>query len=101
NYFIVDRKTELINYKGFQVLPSELESILLKHDAVADAVVLGYYSEEEATEIPIAYVAVKNGYGQSQSLAREIQFFVDEKVAPHKKLRGGILLIDKIPKSET
>ncbi|CAG8513430.1 14607_t:CDS:2, partial [Racocetra fulgida] len=64
-----------------------------------DAVVLGYYSEEEATEIPIAYVVIKNGYEQSQSLAREIQFFVDEKVAPHKKLRGGILLIDKIPKN--
>ncbi|CAG8541019.1 9806_t:CDS:2 [Racocetra fulgida] len=92
---------ELINYKGFQVIPSELEYILLTHDAVADAVVLGYFSEEEATEIPIAYVAIKNGYEQSQSLAREIQFFVDENVAPHKKLRGGILLIDKIPKSVT
>ncbi|CAG8836612.1 9383_t:CDS:2, partial [Racocetra persica] len=101
NYFFVDRKAELIIYKGFQVMPSELEYILLTHDAVADAVVLGYYSEEEATEVPMAYVVIKNGYDQPQSLAREIQFFVDEKVAPHKKLRGGILLIDKIPKSET
>ncbi|CAG8599655.1 13249_t:CDS:10 [Cetraspora pellucida] len=86
---------------GDIVIPSELESILLTHDAVIDAIVLGYYSEEEATEIPIAYVVIKNGYEQSQSLVREIQFFVDEKVEPHKKLRGGILLIDKIPKSET
>ncbi|CAG8645289.1 26322_t:CDS:10 [Dentiscutata erythropus] len=84
---------------GFQVAPSELESILLTHDAVSDAGVTGYYSEEEATEIPIAYVTIKDGYEKSQSLAEEIRSFVDEKVAPHKKLRGGILFIDKIPKN--
>ncbi|KAF0554944.1 acetyl-CoA synthetase-like protein [Gigaspora margarita] len=34
NFFIVDRKKELIKYKGFQVAPAELEAILLTHDAV-------------------------------------------------------------------
>ncbi|CAG8611510.1 14526_t:CDS:2 [Dentiscutata erythropus] len=85
---------------GFQVAPSELESVLLTHDAVSDAAVIGYYSEEEATEIPVAYVIIKEGYEQSQALAKEIQSFVNEKVAQHKKLRGGVLLIDRIPKSE-
>ncbi|CAG8653974.1 19213_t:CDS:2 [Racocetra fulgida] len=91
---------ELIRYKDFYVPPSELESILLTHDAVSDAVVVGYYSEEEATEIPIAYVTIKNVHEQSQALAKEIQSFVDDKVAPHKQLRGGILFIDKIPRCD-
>ncbi|CAG8787847.1 11713_t:CDS:2, partial [Racocetra fulgida] len=65
-----------------------------------DAAVIGYNSEEEETEIPIAYVTIRNGYDKSQALAEEIQSFVDEKVAPYKKLRGGILFIDIIPKSE-
>ncbi|CAG8446414.1 12062_t:CDS:10 [Acaulospora morrowiae] len=99
NYFIVDRKKELINYKGFQVSPSELESILLTHDAVSDAAVIGYYSEEEASEIPIAYITIKNEYEQSQTLAAKIKSFVGEKVVPQKKLRGGIFFIDKIPKN--
>ncbi|CAG8706688.1 10325_t:CDS:10 [Dentiscutata erythropus] len=99
NCFIVDRKKELINYKGFQVSPSELESILLTHDAVSDAAVIGYYSEKEATEIPTAYVTIKNEYEQSQALAKEIQSFVDEKVISYKKLGGGIFFIDKIPKN--
>ncbi|CAG8494782.1 25004_t:CDS:10 [Dentiscutata erythropus] len=86
---------------GFQVAPAELEAVLLTHDAVSDAAVIGYYYEEEATEIPIAYVSIKSGYEQSQALAREIQSFVDGKVAQHKKLRGGILFIDRIPKSES
>ncbi|KAF0561670.1 acetyl-CoA synthetase-like protein [Gigaspora margarita] len=36
-YFIIERKKELIKYKDFYVAPSELESILLTHDAVSDA----------------------------------------------------------------
>ncbi|CAG8514232.1 14834_t:CDS:10, partial [Dentiscutata erythropus] len=101
NFFIVDRKKELIKYKGFNVAPAELEAVLLTHNAVLDAAVIGYYSEEKATEMPIAYVTIKYGYEQSQALAKEIQSFVDEKVAPHKKLRGGILFVDKIPKSDS
>ncbi|KAL7261361.1 hypothetical protein ACSBR1_006914 [Camellia fascicularis] len=38
--FIVDRIKELIKYKGFQVAPAHLESILLTHPSVADAAVI-------------------------------------------------------------
>ncbi|RIB11178.1 hypothetical protein C2G38_2204141 [Gigaspora rosea] len=99
NYFIVDRNKEMIKGLGFHVTPSELESILLTHAAVSDAAVIGYYSEKDATELPTAYVTIKNGYKQSRALAEEIQSFVDEKVLPYKRLRGGILFIDRIPKN--
>ncbi|RIB21632.1 hypothetical protein C2G38_1999103, partial [Gigaspora rosea] len=99
NFFVVDRKKEMIKYQDFYVAPSELESILLTHEAVSDAAVIGYYSEKVATEIPTAYVTIKNGYKQSQALAEEIQSFVDEKVLPYKKLRGGTIFIDRIPKN--
>ncbi|RIB13036.1 hypothetical protein C2G38_2099411 [Gigaspora rosea] len=101
NFYIVDRKKELIKYKGFQVAPAELEAILLTHDAISDAAVLGHYSEKEATEIPKAYVTIKSGYKQSQDLAAEIKSFVDKKVTSHKKLRGGVYFVDEIPKSDS
>ncbi|RIB29748.1 hypothetical protein C2G38_2238722 [Gigaspora rosea] len=66
-----------------------------------DAAVIGYYSEKETTEIPTAYVTIKNGHKQSHALAKEIQSFVDEKVLPYKRLIGGILFIDKISKNVT
>ncbi|CAG8728740.1 27217_t:CDS:10 [Dentiscutata erythropus] len=100
NFILAGRKKELIKFRDFHVIPFELESILLKHDAVSGAVVIGYYSEEEATEIPIAYVTIKNGHEQSQTLAKKIQSFVDEKVASYKRLRGGVLFIDRIPQNE-
>jgi long-chain acyl-CoA synthetase len=38
--YIVDRKKELIKYKGYQVPPAELEALLMEHPAVADAAVI-------------------------------------------------------------
>lgn len=51
-YYIVDRRKELIKYKGFQVPPAELESVLLTHPEIADAAVIGVDSVKEATELP-------------------------------------------------
>ncbi|XP_031102639.1 4-coumarate--CoA ligase-like 7 isoform X2 [Ipomoea triloba] len=38
--YIVDRIKELIKYKGFQVAPAELESLLISHPEIVDAVVI-------------------------------------------------------------
>ncbi|EJT98516.1 acetyl-CoA synthetase-like protein [Dacryopinax primogenitus] len=103
-YFIVDRKKELIKYKGFQVPPAELEGLLLSHPQVEDAAVIGLMSKAEATELPRGYIVPKGGlssldtHAQSQ-LAIEIQEWVKSKVAYHKQLRGGVVCIDIIPKS--
>ncbi|KAF7334756.1 4-coumarate--CoA ligase-like 7 [Mycena sanguinolenta] len=55
-FYLVDRKKELIKYKGFQVAPAELESVLLTHPEIADVAVIGVESHEQATELPRAYV---------------------------------------------
>ncbi|CAG8559105.1 34873_t:CDS:10, partial [Racocetra persica] len=101
NCFIVDRVKELIKFKGFQVAPAELESILLSHPAVLDAAVIPYFSEKELTEYPTACVVLKAKYEKTLKLAKEIQKFVDDNVSPHKKLRGGVLFTDSIPKSDS
>ena len=46
--WVLDRKKELIKYKGFQVPPAELEGLLIEHPAVADAAVIGKADEEFA-----------------------------------------------------
>lgn len=92
HFFIVDRLKELIKYKGFQVAPAELESLLLSHPAIADAAVIPI-ADEEAGELPKAFIVLKG-----QATADEIMNFVEEHVAPHKKIRE-VEFIDKIPKS--
>ncbi|CAB5369665.1 unnamed protein product [Rhizophagus irregularis] len=99
NFYLIDRAKELIKYKGFQVPPAELESILLTHTSIADAAVIGVYSEEHATEYPTAYVKLQPNVPQSDQLKKEIEDFIAQKVANYKRLRGGVLFIDQIPKS--
>ncbi|KAI9493746.1 hypothetical protein BDB00DRAFT_871993 [Zychaea mexicana] len=103
NLYIVDRIKELIKYKGFQVAPVELESVLLQCPYVSDAGVIGIDDESQGTEVPMAFVTLPEklkGQGNSGVLAKKIEEWVDERVANHKRLRGGVRIIDEIPKSE-
>ncbi|OZJ01376.1 hypothetical protein BZG36_05625 [Bifiguratus adelaidae] len=95
-FYIVDRKKELIKYKGLQVAPAELENHLLTHPDVIDAAAIPLYDPSQATELPLAFVVLRDG---AKTHPDEIRAYVDGKVANHKKLRGGVRIIDAIPKS--
>jgi 4-coumarate--CoA ligase len=93
---IHDRKKELIKYKGSQVAPAELEALLNSSPKVADAAVIGVWDQEQHTEVPRAYVVKQKGASVG---AQEIMDFVKDKAANHKRLRGGVIFVDEIPKS--
>jgi acyl-CoA synthetase (AMP-forming)/AMP-acid ligase II len=92
--YVVDRVKELIKYKGMQVAPAELEGVLLRHEAIADAAVIGI-PDEEAGELPKAYVVVRQGKTLTED---EIMQFVASQVAPHKKIRR-VEFVAQVPKS--
>ena len=92
DFFIVDRLKELIKYKGMQIAPAELESLLLSHPAVADAAVVSQ-KDEAAGEIPRAFVVLK-----APATADDLMIFVAGRVASYKKIRR-LDFIDAIPKS--
>ncbi|HEX8338527.1 MAG TPA: 4-coumarate--CoA ligase family protein [Pyrinomonadaceae bacterium] len=93
-FFIVDRAKELIKYKAFQVAPAELEAVLLTHPSVADAAVIPS-PDDEAGEVPKAFVVVKEGHGLAEA---EVLDFVAARVAPYKKVRR-VEFVAQIPKS--
>jgi len=99
NIYITDRLKDLIKYNGFQVAPAQLEDMLLGHAAVADVAVIGMYSNERATELPRAYVVAAAGYKGDEQLGQTLQEWLNGRVAPHKKLRGGVRFVEAIPKS--
>nr|GFC96923.1 4-coumarate--CoA ligase-like 5 [Tanacetum cinerariifolium] len=70
--YIVDRIKELIKHNGYQVAPAELEAILLGHPQILDAAVIPL-QDEEAGEIPMAYVVRASG---SQLCEDEVIQFV-------------------------
>jgi 4-coumarate--CoA ligase len=105
--FIVDRKKELIKYKGFQVPPAELEALLLTHEEVEDVIVIGVVDHSQATELPRAYVVPRDRSvltakeDVKQAYTENIVKWTASNVSNHKKLRGGVFLVDSIPKSSS
>jgi acyl-CoA synthetase (AMP-forming)/AMP-acid ligase II len=96
-FFIVDRTKELIKYKGMQVAPAELEALLLTHPAVLDCAVIRK-DDEEAGEVPKAYVVLRPDPASQAMTPQALMAFVAEKVAPHKRIRH-LEFIEQIPKS--
>lgn len=94
-FFVVDRMKELVKYKGYQVAPAELEDVLLSHPAVLDAGVTSV-PDETAGELPVAFVVKQPG---KQVTNQEIIKYVEERVSPEKRLRGGVVFIDSIPRT--
>ncbi|KAM0070199.1 putative AMP-dependent synthetase/ligase, AMP-binding, AMP-binding enzyme domain, ANL [Helianthus debilis subsp. tardiflorus] len=92
--YIVDRVKEMIKYKGFQIAPADLEDVLASHPAILDAAVTGI-RDEEAGEIPVAFVVMKPGAEASES---SIIDFVAKEVAPYKKVRR-VMFTNTIPRS--
>jgi 4-coumarate--CoA ligase len=99
NMYITDRVKELIKFKGFQVAPAELEGILASHDMVDDVAVIGIRDESQATEVPMACIVPKQGVARTRANEELIVAWLMERVAAHKRLRGGVIWIDEIPKS--
>ncbi|KAH8888089.1 4-coumarate-CoA ligase [Thozetella sp. PMI_491] len=95
-FFIVDRKKEMIKYKGLQVAPAELEALLLSHPNIKDAAVIGVPDPNiPDNEVPRAYVVADPKVVSEDN----IKVFVKRQLAQHKQLRGGVLFLDAIPKS--
>jgi len=95
-FFVIDRVKELIKYKGFQVPPAELEAKLLEHPAVADVAVIGI-PDAYSGELPKAFIVKKEG--EDRLGAEEISEWLNAKVSPSKRLRGGVQFVEAIPKT--
>lgn len=94
-FFIVDRRKELIKVRGFQVAPAELEALLLEHDDISDAAVVGLASNDE--ELPRAYVVLRDP-GRAKTIVDVVQKYVAKKAARHKQLTGGVVAVEAIPR---
>ena len=96
-YRVVDRRKEMIKYKGFSVAPAEVEAVLLEHPAVKECGVVGR-PHADAGEIPVAFVALRDGFVTSGKLGEELCGFVADRLTHYKQPRE-VRFIDAIPKT--
>ena len=96
-YRVVDRRKEMIKFKGFAVAPAEVEAVLLEHPAVKECGVVGRPCEQ-AGEIPVAFIALRAGFAESSKLKEELCSFVADRLTHYKQPRE-IHFLDAIPKT--
>jgi long-chain acyl-CoA synthetase len=96
-YRVVDRRKEMIKYKGFSVAPAEVEAVLMEHPAVKECGVVGR-ADAAAGEIPVAFVALRDGFIESGKLGEELCAFVAERLTHYKQPRE-IHFVDVVPKT--
>ena len=76
------RSDDMLKVGGVFVSPFEVENCLLQHPRVAECAVIGYKDQDGLVK-PKAHIVLRDGSGSDQ-LARELQDFVKQRLAPFK-----------------
>ena len=92
----VGRADDVFKASDYRISPFELESLLLRHPAVAEAAVV---PSEDAVRgcVPKAFIVLAEGYTPGEDLARELFAFIRETFSPFKRIRR--LEFSELPKT--
>jgi acetyl-CoA synthetase len=82
----VGRTDDVFKASDYRISPFELESVLIEHEAVAEAAVVPS-PDPIRLAVPKAYVAVGAGWEPSAETAESILRFCRERLAPYKRIR--------------
>jgi len=94
--YIVDRKKDMINVRGLNVYPAEIERVLLRHPKIKEAAVIAV-ADRFKGEVPKAFVVLKEG----QQLSRpEIIRYLRKNLAMFK-IPKFIEFREGLPKTAT
>jgi acetyl-CoA synthetase len=98
-YWFVGRADDVIKSSGHLIGPFEVESVLLEHEAVAEAGVIGK-PDPVAGEVVKAFVALKPGFSDSEDVRRSILALARTRlgavVAPKE-----IAFVEAVPKTRS
>ena len=102
-FFYQARNDDMIISAGYNIAGPEVESALLAHEAVAECGVVAK-PDEERGQIVKAYVLAKPGAieqaGSEAALAKTLQDFVKQAIAPYKYPRE-VEFVTTLPRTET
>lgn len=94
--YFVDRKSYVINVRGFDVYPEQVETVLMKHPMIQDVVVKGT-SKDSYSESIQAYIIQEDG---KRSTDDELITFLEKKL-PRYQIPEKFIYVNHFPKSPT
>lgn len=96
-YYFEGRADDVISSSGYRIGPTEVESVLIEHPAVAESAVVGK-PDELRGEMVKAFIVLRGKYQPSDGLKQEIQLFVKNRLAKHNYPRE-LEFVDDLPKT--
>lgn len=95
-FYIVDRKKDMVLVGGFNVYPTNIEKVLMEHEAVAEAAVAGIpHPEREGQEALKAWIVLAPDKKVSE---QELSEFCSQKLAPYEIPRR-MEFVEALPKT--
>jgi acyl-CoA synthetase (AMP-forming)/AMP-acid ligase II len=91
---LLDRRKDMIISGGFNIYPSDLESVMRQHPAVADVAVVGIPSIEWG-ETPVAYVVANETLAQS---CADLLEWTNQQLGKTQRLKG-LRLVRELPRN--
>ncbi|MES1265973.1 MAG: hypothetical protein ABUU24_10040, partial [Variovorax sp.] len=92
--YIVDRKKDMVLSGGFNIYTKEVEQVLVEHEGVADAAVVGV-PDEIFGEAVAAFIEARPGRRPS---AESIQEHTRSRIASYKKPKH-VFFVDALPRN--
>ncbi len=92
--YIVDRKKEMIIFRGLNIYPREVEDVLYTYPGIREVAVIGMKDEKHG-ELPIAFISLKEGMKVQPA---DILKYCRQRLATYKVPRR-IILKDSLPKN--
>jgi long-chain acyl-CoA synthetase len=89
-----DRRKDMIISGGFNIYPSDIEAVLRRHPAVADASVVGVASEKWG-ETPVAFVILRE---QATDSSESILQWTNSQLGKTQRL-AALRTLDQLPRS--
>ncbi len=91
---LLDRKKDMIISGGFNIYPSDLETVLAQHPDVSEAAVVGVPSQEWG-ETPVAFVVLT---AKAQTTADDLKAWVNGRVGKTQRL-AALRVVEHLPRS--
>ncbi|AAY81080.1 benzoate-CoA ligase family protein [Sulfolobus acidocaldarius] len=97
--YYIGRSDDMIKAGGMWISPIEVESVILTHEAVLEAAVVGIKDEVGLTKV-VAFVVPKQGYEANEKLEEGIKEYLKGKL-PSYKIPKQIRFVNELPKTAT
>ncbi|HLH12867.1 MAG TPA: benzoate-CoA ligase family protein [Methylovirgula sp.] len=99
-YFVYcGRSDDMLKVHGMYVSPAEVEAVLIEHDAVLEAAVVGM-TGEDGLQAPKAFVVAKPGVRADADLAEALIAHAERRL-PRFKWPRWIVFLDELPKTSS